>query len=420
MIKYSIIALLALALLVQPVAAQNRATLEIHEVRYDPSPAEAGGYIDLFVNAENRGHEQADNVVCELLPEFPFSLDPGENAVREIGRLDSFDTALVEYRVRVDSDAVDGENEIDIRCDVDGRVDDGTFVLHTVDITVESNRASFAIGAVTSNPEELKADEDDVELRIELQNIGEGDAKLSTATLLLPLGFSPSTSHSGRDAIGLVAQDSTAEAVFTIDIDEDVASGVYEATLVVEYKDDNNNENEYRRQELAVELEVKPSPRFVVEAVRAGTATSSDRFTGYLVQNGAVMTPSTLAQGESGELRLTIVNAGEEEAESVSVKVFEDSQNLPIEFSEVFAFLGDLAPWQSADAVFRFTIDGDAILKDYLVDAEIRYVDGTEVETTDVTVPLSITREAADNTMLYAAVAALLIAGFAVWRRKKR
>lgn len=416
--RYIIMGVMALLLVAHPAGAES-AFLRINQVTYDPFPAEAGRYADVKINIQNAGSSPAPDVGCELLPAFPFSLDPGEDAVRTIGQLGPLSTALLEYRVRIDADAVEGDNELDIRCDADG-LDDGTYLTHTLHIDVEAKNPLFAIGGIKSVPENLKADEDTNELTVELQNIGNGDAELAVAELDLPAGFSPGTSYAGRDAIGLVPAGATAEAVFMVDIDENVAAGVHHATLTVTFTTGSNNRNEQRVQELDVELDVQPSPRFALTEIRAGQTTASDAFTGYLVQSGTVISPSTLAPGDQGELRLAVTNTGEEDADSVSIRLFEDARHLPVDFDEVFAFLGDLKPGESADAVFRFTIDGDALLKTYLMDTEVRYVDGATVETSDLTVPLDITQERTGNALLYAAAVIVMIAGGIVWKKKKR
>ncbi|MFC2143612.1 COG1361 S-layer family protein [Candidatus Aenigmatarchaeota archaeon] len=398
----------------------NEALISITLLNYDPSPAEAGKYFDLFVNIENIGSNDAPDLECELQPEFPFSLDPNQDAVRSVGVLPGKETALFEYKVRVASTAVDGDNELRIRCSKNG-VGSGTYVNKDLDISVESNNAELVIGLITSVPDDLKADQDDVELTIEIQNIGEGDAKLVIAELILSDEFEASNSFSDSYSLGTISADDSAEAVFYIDINDDVESGKHPTKLKLKYKDDNNNQNEFIEKELDFNINIKPSPTFKIEELKAGTNTASENFNGYIYQNGEIVSPSDLQQGGVGELRIKIVNTGEKKAESVSVKVFEDSENIPLDFDEIFDYIGNLEPGQSGYAVFGFTIDEDAVLKEYLIETEIRFVDGSDVDTEIFTIPVEVAKQGAGNSFLYVvALIIIIIVVIVIWKRRKK
>lgn len=392
--------------------------LKVDLVKYEPFPAEAGGYVDLFLKVENAGLAEAGNMECELEPSFPFSLDPGKEARKSIGKLPGFEYALFEYKVRVDSNAVDGDNDLEIRCSSDG-LDEGVSIVKTLTVNVESKNPEFAIGLVESVPEDLKAGLEDVKITIELQNVGEGDAKLTTVELQLPEGFVPSTSYSNVYNLGNVEKDSFKEAVFYIDIGDEVKAGTYPGVLEIKYKSGSNDQ--YLEKILFLDLNVKPSPHFLVEEVRAGTGTGSDSFTGYLVKGNAVVNPSDISQGGSGELRITLNNDGEEEAKSVSVKLFKDSTH-PFDFDEIYDFIGNLEPGESSDAVFRFNIDANAVLKKYLLDVEIRYLEGNDVSMETATIPFEIAKEDSGVAMFFIPVIVIVVvvAGFFIWRKRKQ
>lgn len=392
--------------------------LKVDLVKYEPFPAEAGGYVDLFMKVENAGIVDATNLECEIDPSYPFSLDEGAEARKSIGMLPRLDYALFEYKVRVDPNSVKGSNDLKIRCSSDG-LDDGVSVVKTLTLNVESRNPDFAIGQIRSIPEDLKAGAEDVKLSIEIQNIGEGLAKLTSAELELPEGFVASSSYSDIYNLGNIDKDSSKEAVFYIDINEDTEAGKYPGVLEIKYK--NSNNDEYTEKIIFFDLNVKPSPRFVIEEVRAGMSTSSDSFSGYIVQGNSVISPSTISQGSNGELRLTLNNEGEEEAKSVSVKIFKDSTH-PFDFDEVYDFVGNLNPGESSDAVFRFNVDGNAVLKKYLLDVEIRYLDGNDVSTESMTVPFEIAREDGTNMLIYIPVIVVLVivVGIVVFKKRKK
>ena len=227
--------------------------LKIQELKYNPYPAEAGKYMDLWIKIENAGMEDAENVTCVLLPEYPFSLDPNENAVRNIGRLPGMEEAILQYKVRVDANAVEGWNEMKIKCQAENSE---TWVIHKFEVYVESKLPRFAVGSVNSEPSKLFPDSEENKLSVEIQNIGTGKAELVTAELLLPEGITPSESYSNIANLGTIEEGGSKTAEFYIDIDKNVAPGNYRARLIVRYADSNNNRKEY-----SCLLYTSPSPR---------------------------------------------------------------------------------------------------------------------------------------------------------------
>ena len=88
-------------------------------INQEPDPAEPGKYVDVRFKFDNNGSGEARNVMVELLPQYPFSLDPGADAVRNIGTIQSMQRGdvgiIVKYRLRVDKNAVERENDLKIK-----------------------------------------------------------------------------------------------------------------------------------------------------------------------------------------------------------------------------------------------------------------------------------------------------------------
>ncbi|MBW2988685.1 COG1361 S-layer family protein [Candidatus Woesearchaeota archaeon] len=93
--------------------------VNVSMINYEPTPAEAGRYVTVRFKIENSGAETAQDVVIEIIPKYPFSLDPGESAVKSVGSVRSRqlgDTGVIkEYRLKVDENAIEGGNEIELR-----------------------------------------------------------------------------------------------------------------------------------------------------------------------------------------------------------------------------------------------------------------------------------------------------------------
>lgn len=120
--------------------------LQFTLVNQNPSSADPGGYVDLLFKIENWGTESAENVTFELLPTYPFSLDPGVSTVNNIGTINSLqrgDNAyLIRYKIKVDKDAVDGSSQIKLKYSYG----DGTaYSTQTFDVTISNPRTDFDI-----------------------------------------------------------------------------------------------------------------------------------------------------------------------------------------------------------------------------------------------------------------------------------
>jgi hypothetical protein len=119
-------------------------------VNQNPSPANPGEYVDLLFKIENKGTGDAQNVTLELIPEYPFSLDPGVNPIKNLGTINGLqggnDAFLVRYKVKVDKDAIDGENEIKLKYSES----DINHYTQAFNVTVANSRTDFDIVAQDS------------------------------------------------------------------------------------------------------------------------------------------------------------------------------------------------------------------------------------------------------------------------------
>src|SRR3989304_10069913 len=59
--------------------------LSISLANYDPNPAIAGNTVDVRIGIQNIGGTTTNDLMLEVVPEYPFELVPGENAVQDVG-----------------------------------------------------------------------------------------------------------------------------------------------------------------------------------------------------------------------------------------------------------------------------------------------------------------------------------------------
>ena len=112
------LALITLLLLLQPVHSVyegDRKTpgISIEDPIIKPEEIEPGDQVDLWFKVFNIGSSKACNVVLEIVPKYPFSVEGKRKS--ELGDLEVGGLGIAHFRLRVDSEARSGLYEIELR-----------------------------------------------------------------------------------------------------------------------------------------------------------------------------------------------------------------------------------------------------------------------------------------------------------------
>lgn len=409
--KSTIIGIIMLVVLANGVfgAYMDAVDLRVSLISQDPDPAEPGKYVDVRWKVVNYGSKNAEDVIFELLPKYPFSLDPNEDATKDLlniwGLQKDEKGVILLYKIRVDDDAVDGLNEIELRYDVNNQ---GWMTLDKFYIDVEKEEVNFQLGSLETEPTRLVSDTEDAKLSVELQNIGDGKAENVVTKIILPEGFKATYGYSDVSNLGTIDADSSKTSVFYIDVDESVKEGNYEATLEIKYKEENDKDNEYKEESIILMIPVKATPLFDITEVET--------------------IPETIKKGDNVDLRLKVKNTGTKKAESVSIKAFKEASQ-PFEFDEKSDFIGTLNPGEEGEAVLKFTVEKDATAKKYLLDIEIRTINEEDVLVFEKTVPVEVSNHEKksilhnDTFIGMTITIVIIIIGlviFSLWKKRKK
>jgi hypothetical protein len=297
---------------------------------------------------------------------------------------DIYDSKEVVLDMVLDSNTLSGRDTINIILDYSNEMGLKEQAVLPLNIYVQKS-PEFAIGSISSSPLKLISDTSEAQLTVELENIGEADAKSVNTELVLPTGFTESYSYSAKDNLGSVSAGQSKIAVYYIDIDKGIMGGEYPAVMKIKYKEEDSNE--YFEYELPVDIQVVDIPLFEIEAVNI----SSDN----------------VAPGDEISIKLKVKNIGNKQADSVSIRAFSE-QSQPFEFMENSDFIGKLKSGEEGEAILELSIDSDAVPKDYIIDFEIRSVTDDNVFLSDETLTLTVS-ESGFNSEVFVYLIAIIV-----------
>ena len=211
--------------------------------RYEPLPAEPGNYVTVYIQVTNIGNKEAKDVVVEILPQFPFSIDE-KSARKEIGILGSQKDYVEDFKIRVSDDAISGVNQLKVR--ITPNYAQEVWTEAELDIRIESLGTDIQITSVTTDPEELVPGESG-KLRIRVKNEAASlmrDIKLklnlddtTTATYpFIPIGTTT------EQRINRLDSGDSSEFVYEIRPYPDAASQLYKVPITLTYKDNQDNQ----------------------------------------------------------------------------------------------------------------------------------------------------------------------------------
>ncbi len=209
--------------------------------KYEPFPAEAGQYVDIWFKVQNTGSGASDGVTLELLPKFPFSLESG-GALQSLGPVPSGSEVLVKYRVKIDEKATAGDNLLQLRYMPTTL---STWVTKDVDIFIQAHDAVLSISNISAFE---MAPGNAQTLSLSLENLADTylrDISVSLDFSSTTLPFAPVDSVNEKRIVSMPSK-GTADISFNILTSPDATSGLYKVPITLKYSDITNKN--YTRQ----------------------------------------------------------------------------------------------------------------------------------------------------------------------------
>lgn len=161
----------------------------------DPYPAVPGEYVKVVFQLSGINDPDCHQVLFELIPQYPFSLDPGKNSsVSVLGGTFSrnFQSHLIiPYDLRIDKDALDGNNPIEVR--YTSNRGENLFTVARFNISIQDLRGNFEVSVKDYDPATST-------ISFDILNIGEHDVE--AVTIEVPKQNALTIKGANRNIIG--------------------------------------------------------------------------------------------------------------------------------------------------------------------------------------------------------------------------
>jgi hypothetical protein len=188
----------------------NACDLDITLLNQDPYPAEPGHYVKAVFQVNGVNNPNCGEITFQLDQNFPFSLDPGavnKKAVQAGVYAKDFSSFwLVPYDIRIDDQALDGDNKIDITYTFRPPNEGAAVLKDEFEINVEGLNTDFEISI-------KDYDSSDNTLTFEVLNIGEND--IDALTVDIPKQTNIEVKGSKRNIVG--GLDSNEDTTFSFE-----------------------------------------------------------------------------------------------------------------------------------------------------------------------------------------------------------
>ena len=119
--------------------------LDITLLNQDPYPAVPGDYVKIVFQLDGIDSPDCNDITFNLLSEYPIEFNPSETGKRTFKKIDYIkdykSTLLIPYEVRINEDALDGANPVEVL--VQSKSD--APILKSFDIEIDDVRADFEV-----------------------------------------------------------------------------------------------------------------------------------------------------------------------------------------------------------------------------------------------------------------------------------
>ncbi|MEM2989637.1 MAG: COG1361 S-layer family protein [Halobacteria archaeon] len=216
-------------------AVSTPSGIMVSNTKYEPYPAEPGGYLELWFLVKNRGDKSAENIILQLVPEYPFSVDREHDSDWTSIVLAGGGEAVVSFKVRVDVNAIEGVSEVKLKFWAGGETSAITETFY-IQVAGKKNIEISEISPLILKPGEI------ANLNFTIVNKGKSPIQDITFTwqeskdMILPVG------SDNKRYVKYLDVDQSVEISFKVASSPSAPPGVYSLMMSISYTDTNKTQ----------------------------------------------------------------------------------------------------------------------------------------------------------------------------------
>lgn len=213
---------------------ENRQVISVSLVNQDPDPAISGDILEVRLGIQNLGGVAVDNLIVEIVPEYPFEVLPGEPAFQKVGSVMAYQSGysmkIIKYRLKVNRDTPAGTYDLKIKYYEEGSTQASEKSL-PIDVQSKESAEVIYIDKTTLVPGKQTG------LKFTVNNVGGSPLKdltfkwINEDKIILPVG-SDNTKYIKYIDIG-----ESADLEYQVIADSNADAGLYELNLYLAYED---------------------------------------------------------------------------------------------------------------------------------------------------------------------------------------
>ena len=380
--------------------------IDITLISQEPDPVNPGEVVNLRFKIENLGATPTGDLVFEILPQYPFSIYKG-SAIQKVASLQGLqrdgEGVILLYKIKVDENAVEREETIDIRYKEEGDVSNRWMYIEDFPVRIRTRDIVVSVESITSSPDPIPPGKE-ASISLKIKNNADSLVrdlviKLDTTSTAVP--FAPVKSTTEKSLYQLDAGKEVT-VNFNLIVEPDADGDIYKIPLNISYADETGTM--YSKDDV-ISLKVASNPNLLA------TIDSTDIY----------------SKKKSGGVVIKIVNRGLTNIKLLTAKL-ESNEDFEI-LSEEEVYIGNIdsddyetvefiLDIKSKDEVITLPIEliyMDATNKDFkqTKEVELRVFSASDAQKVGMVEKSSI-----GFTIMFLIVAVGL--GIYFWRRRKK
>ncbi len=228
-----IIAILVLLLAVS-VSAAGGAMVKASILRYEPTPAEQGRTVEVWVQLVNEG-TVANKVAVKFVPEYPFALPEGAQQEFNLGSIAATESRVQKFTVFVDSDAPNGENMIKFQY----RYGSDQWIELETPITLQAEGAVLVVDNYKVTPSPIIPGQT-ITVELDVRNAGRLAVKNADVSIDLTDEKFSTIGTGTKQRVNYIGIGETEKVTFQLASDTSTEVKVYNVPVSLSYQDERN------------------------------------------------------------------------------------------------------------------------------------------------------------------------------------